>query len=180
MRQPDHVDEIVELWRRREPELDVSSLHVVGRLLRVAARVDQVRERALRAYGLTLGDFDVLATLRRIGGPEGVNAKHLSASALITSGAMTTRLDRLERAGLIERRPDPADRRAVLVRLTAEGRRVAGGALESVLQAHEQYLQSLSGRDRDQLVAVLRKLLADEADAAAGPGRPSPSTCGRG
>lgn len=159
MRHRDRVDEIVDLWQQREPDLDVSSLHVVGRLLRAAGRVDRARERALEAYGLTPGDFDVIATLRRVGSPEGVNAKHLSASALITSGAMTTRLDRLERAGLVERRPDPADRRAVLVRLTEAGQQQAGAAVRAVLQAHEECLQGLSDRDRQQLATALRKLM---------------------
>lgn len=155
----DHVDEIVELWKAREPELDTASLHVVGRLLRVAADINRVRERALEPYELTVGDFDVLATLRRTSGPEGVNAKHLSRSALITSGAMTTRLDRLERAGLVERRPDPDDRRGVLVRLTGQGQRTAGAAVQAVLRAHDEYLAALPDRDRDRLVSALRKLV---------------------
>lgn len=155
----DHVDEIVELWKRREPDLDTTSLHVVGRLLRVAAEVNRVREQALEQFGLTVGDFDVLATLRRASGPEGLNAKHLSRSALITSGAMTTRLDRLERAGLVERRPDPDDRRAVLVRLTGQGQQTAGDAVRAVLRAHDEYLVDLPDRDRDRLVSALRKLV---------------------
>jgi DNA-binding MarR family transcriptional regulator len=156
----DHVDEIVELWKEREPDVDATSLHVVGRLLRAAAEINRVREDALRQFGLTVGDFDVLATLRRVSGPAGLNAKHLSRSALITSGAMTTRLDRLERAGLVERRPDPDDRRGVLVRLTSRGQQSAGDAVRAVLSAHDDYLRGLPDRDRDKLVAALRKLLA--------------------
>lgn len=154
----DHVDAIVELWNDREPDLDVASLHVVGRLLRVAAEVNRVREGALKPFRVTVGDFDVLATLLRMSGPAGLNAKHLSNSALITSGAMTTRLDRLERAGLIERRPDPDDRRGVLVRLTGRGRKTAGAAVRAVLDAHDAYLAELPDRDRDRLVTALRKL----------------------
>ena len=154
----DHVDRIVELWKEREPDLDAASLHVVGRLLRVAAEVSRVRERALKEFHLTIGDFDVLATLLRMSGPAGLNAKHLSNSALITSGAMTTRLDRLERAGLIERRPDPEDRRGVLVRLTRRGRQTAGAAVRAVLSAHDDYLAELPEKDRDRLVTALRKL----------------------
>jgi DNA-binding MarR family transcriptional regulator len=73
---------------------------------------------------------------------------------------MTTRLDRLERAGLVERRPDPDDRRGVLVRLTRRGQQSAGDAVRAVLSAHDEYLQGLPDRDRDKLVAALRKLLA--------------------
>lgn len=159
MTSKDHVDDIVDLWKAREPDLDTGSLHVVGRLLRAAADINRVRERALAQFRITVGDFDVLATLRRTSGPAGLNAKYLSRSALVTSGAMTTRLDRLERAGLVERRPDPDDRRGVLVRLTGQGHQVAGDAVQAVLHAHDEYLAALPDGDRVQLVSALRKLV---------------------
>lgn len=158
----DHIDQIVKTWRLREPDLDVAHLHVVGRLLLAAGRVTRARERALQPFRLTAGDFDVMATLHRAAPPEGLNSKHLSTSALITSGAMTTRLDRLERAGMIERRPDPSDRRAVLVLLTNKGRRTAADAVRAVFRAHEECLQPLSDGERKRLAAGLRLLLPDE------------------
>jgi DNA-binding MarR family transcriptional regulator len=160
---PDHVDRLVELWRVRQPSLDVSSLEVVGRVLRAAQYVERAREAALSAHGLSLGDFDVLATLRRAGG-SGVNPKELASSALITSGAMTSRLDRLQTAGLVERSPDPADRRAVRVRLTAAGRQAADRALADVLAAHEHLLEPLTRRERDAAATALRKMLLARGD----------------
>ena len=155
------MDQIVETWRAREPELDPSHLHVIGRLLRAASRVSRAREAALAPYRVTAGDFDVMATLYRVAPAEGLNSKHLSTSALITSGAMTTRLDRLERAGMIRRRPDPGDRRAVLVQLTEEGQRAAAQAVRAVFHAHEECLRPLSERDRKTLATLLRRLLSD-------------------
>lgn len=160
----DHVDRLVAVWREREPDLDVASLEVVGRLLRAAAHVERAREAALAPHGLSLGDYDVLATLRRVGGDAGVNPKDLAGSALITSGAMTSRLDRLESAGLVERRPDPVDRRAVRVRLTRAGRTAADRALADVLAAHEDLLSPLSRRERESTAAALRKLLVARGD----------------
>jgi DNA-binding MarR family transcriptional regulator len=125
--------------------------------------VERAREAALSAHGLSLGDFDVLATLRRAGG-SGVNPKELASSALITSGAMTSRLDRLQTAGLVERSPDPADRRAVRVRLTAAGRQAADRALADVLAAHEHLLEPLTRRERDAAATALRKMLLARGD----------------
>jgi DNA-binding MarR family transcriptional regulator len=155
----DHVDRLVTQWRDQQPGLDVTSLEVVGRVLRAAAHVERAREAALAPHGLSLGDFDVLATLRRAGGRTGINPRELAGSALITSGAMTSRLDRLEASGLVERHPDPVDRRAVRVRLTAAGREAVDSALTDVLAAHEDVLEPLTRRDRDAVASALRKLL---------------------
>lgn len=160
----DYVDRLVSAWRQRDPELDVSSLEVAGRLLRAAIHVERAREAALLPHGLSLGDYDVLATLRRMSGDSGVNPKDLSGSALITSGAMTSRLDRLESAGLVERRPDPSDRRGVQVHLTAAGRRTADRALADVLAAHEELLAPLTPRERDTAAGALRKILLGRGD----------------
>ena len=126
---------MVQAWADRDPGLDTAPLEVVGRLLLCADHVERAIVAALQPFGLSFGDFDVLNTLRRQGGHEGANPRDLARSSLITSGAMTSRLDRLERAALIERRPDPADRRAVLVHLTEEGERLAEVSLRAVLAA---------------------------------------------
>lgn len=159
----DRVDRIVELWAAHEPALDVSSLHVAGRLLRTAALLERAREAALRPHQLSLGDYDVLATLSRAG-RQGAHPKDLADGALITTGAMTSRLDRLHSAGLITRHPDPSDRRAVLVRLTERGQELAAQAVGDVLAAHNQFLEPLSQRDRDAAASVLRKLLTGRGD----------------
>ena len=155
----DRVDRIMELWAEREPDLDVSSLEVAGRLLRVAGELERLRESTVRRHGLSPADFDVLATLRRLAEPDGTNPKRLAESALITTGAMTSRLDRLEAAGHLRRTPDPHDRRGVLVRITAQGHDLVGAALVAVLDAQSAFLRPLGRRDRPALVRGLRALM---------------------
>lgn len=155
----DHVDQMVAAWARVAPDLDVEPLEVAGRLLRCAAYLERAIDDALRPLGLSFGDFDVINTLRRRGDPAGTNPKVLAAAALITSGAMTSRLDRLERAGLLERRLDPHDRRAVLVQLTPVGKERAARALEAVLDADRRFLDPLGPEDRRTVAASLKRLL---------------------
>ncbi|GGP68083.1 MarR family transcriptional regulator [Saccharothrix coeruleofusca] len=153
------MDHVVDAWRARRPELDTSPLEVVGRLLLCAHHLESALVAALKPLGLSFGDFDVLNTLRRIGAPSGTNPRELARSSLITSGAMTARLDRLANAGLVERAPDPTDRRGVLVRLTDSGTRLADEALTAVLAADERFLEPLGPTDRDQAARLLKRLL---------------------
>jgi DNA-binding MarR family transcriptional regulator len=155
----DSVDRIVEAWAERDPELDASPLEVVGRLLLCAEHVERDIVAALRPFGLSFADFDVINTLRRRNDERGTNPKDLARSSLITSGAMTARLDRLERAGLITRAPDPGDRRGVLIRLTDEGEELAERSLRAVIAADEAFLEPLDRRERDSVAAALRQLL---------------------
>jgi DNA-binding MarR family transcriptional regulator len=113
----------------------------------------------LRPLGLGLGELDVHTTHNRRGDKEGTKPTELARSALITSGGMTSRLDRLERAGLIVRRPDPGDRRGVLVRLTERGERLAGESLQVVLAADEAFVEPLNQRQRDSVATALKQLL---------------------
>jgi DNA-binding MarR family transcriptional regulator len=155
----DPVDRIVQAWAARDPELDASPLEVVGRLLLCARHCEREIHAALAAFDLSFADFDVINTLRRRADPGGTNPTDLARSSLITSGAMTARLNRLEGAGLIERTPDAADRRAVRVRLTATGERLAERALAAVLAADEHFLAPLDPAQREALAAALKPLL---------------------
>jgi DNA-binding MarR family transcriptional regulator len=155
----DTVDRIRQAWAKQDPDLDTSPLEVVGRLLICARYCENAIVSALQPFGLTFADFDVINTLRRIADEDGTNPKVLARTSLITSGAMTTRLDRLERAGHIVRGPDPADRRGVLVRLTPQGETLAAKALDAVISADRSFLEPLSQRQRDSMAAAL-KLLA--------------------
>ena len=119
----DGVDVIIEQWRRERPELDHSPIGVVGRISRLARELEQRLEPVYREHGLEPGWHDVLATLRRSGPPYQLRPSELTGTLMLTSSGTTKRLDRLERAGLIERAPDPQDRRGVLIRLTGEGPR---------------------------------------------------------
>jgi DNA-binding MarR family transcriptional regulator len=150
---------MIEAWHQRDPDLDVAPLAVAGRILRCAAHLERAIETALRPLGLSFGDFDVINTLRRRGDPAGTHPKLLATSALITSGAMTSRLDRLERAGLLVRRPDASDRRAVLVQLTSEGEALAERAVAAVLDADRRFLEPLDERERSAVAASLKLML---------------------
>lgn len=155
----DSVDRIVQAWAKRDPRVDASPLEVAGRLLVCAAHLERSIVAALEPFKLSFGDFDVLNTLRRRGDARGTNPSDLAQSSLITTGAMTARLDRLERAGLIRRAPDPGDRRAVRVHLTTEGEQLAEQALHAVIAADKAFLEPLSQRQRDSIASALRQLL---------------------
>jgi DNA-binding MarR family transcriptional regulator len=155
----DSVDRIIQAWAERDPRVDASPLEVAGRLLLCALHLERGIAAALQPFGLSFGDFDVINTLRRRGDPDGTKPRDLTRSSLITSGAMTSRLDRLERAGLIERKPDPADRRGVLVQLTEPGERLAEESLQAVIAADEDFLEPLSARQRQSVASALKQLL---------------------
>jgi DNA-binding MarR family transcriptional regulator len=155
----DSVDRIVQAWAERDSRVDARPLEVAGRLLLCAAHLERAIVAALRPFGLSFGDFDVLNTLRRRGNEQGTNPSDLAQSSLITSGAMTARLDRLERAGLIRRALDPSDRRAVRVHLTERGERLAEEALHAVIATDHAFLEPLSQRRRDAVASALKKLL---------------------
>ena len=155
------MDHIIDAWKRRDPSLDTSPLEVVGRLLLCAGHLERVLVGALTPFELSFGDFDVLNTLRRRSDPGGTHPSRLAQSSLITTGAMTSRLTRLERAGLIVRAADPRDGRAVRVRLTERGEEIAERALGAVLAADERFLEPLGRRERAAVAAALRSLLLD-------------------
>jgi DNA-binding MarR family transcriptional regulator len=157
----DHLDEIVAAWRRERPDLDVSALELLGRLFRSAALADARLGEGLAGYGLQPGWFDLLAALRRAGKPYELNPTQLMRATMLSSGGMTKRLDRMADAGLVERRPDPSDRRGTRVRLTPRGRKLIDDTLAVHLANEEKLLASLSAREREELGLLLRKVLAD-------------------
>lgn len=155
----DSVDRIIEAWAKRDPSVDAEPLHVVGRLLLCAHHCQEALVTALQPFGLSFADFDVINTLRRRGDEHGTNPSELAKSSLITSGAMTARLDRLERAGLVARKPDPRDGRSVRVHLTRRGALLAEQALHTVIAADKAFLEPLSLRQRETLASALKRLL---------------------
>lgn len=148
-------------WRRERPDLDPFPMELVGRLCEVAEIVLKERLAPLfAAHGLQRGEFDVLATLRRAGAPYALTPTDLYETAMVSSGGMTARIDRLEKMGLVERRPHPTDRRGTLVALTGEGR----GLLDKILPLHidneRSLLASLDAGEQQALSGLLAKLLA--------------------
>jgi DNA-binding MarR family transcriptional regulator len=155
----DSVDRIVQAWRKRDPRLDSSTLEITGRLLLCAGYYERTVSTILQPFGLSIADFDVLNTLRRVSDQHGSKPSDMARSSLITTGAMTSRLDRLERAGLIRRTPDPADRRGVLVRLTPRGSKVARQALHELIATNQAFLEPLNDQQRDWMTSALKQLI---------------------
>jgi DNA-binding MarR family transcriptional regulator len=157
----DRADVAVEQWGRERPDLPALPMALFGRLSDAAERVLRDHMNPLFAEaGLQPGEFDVLATLRRSGEPYMLSPTRLYEAAMISSGGMTNRLDRLERAGLVERRPDPNDRRGKLIALTTAGKRVIDETIGRHVANEERLLSVLTPAEQEKLNALLRKLIA--------------------
>jgi DNA-binding MarR family transcriptional regulator len=124
-----------------------------------ASYFERAAGTVLQRFGLTIADFDVLNTLRRVGDRHGTKPSELARAALITTGAMTSRLDRLEGTGLIRRTPDPDDRRGVLVCLTTQGTKLARQTLDALIDVNESFLEPLNAKQRDAISSALKQLL---------------------
>jgi DNA-binding MarR family transcriptional regulator len=155
----DEVDEIVARWQSERPDLDVSPLQVLSRVSRLARHLDRARRAAVAAHGLETWEFDVLSALRRQGPPYQLSPGALLRATLVTSGTMTNRIDRLTAKRLVSRRPDPQDKRGVLVQLTEAGLRTVDNAFAELLAGEEALLTGLSPEQQDQLAGLLRTLL---------------------
>jgi DNA-binding MarR family transcriptional regulator len=155
----DEVDSLVEAWRRERSDLDLGPVEVFSRISRLARHLDLARRQAFTDHDIESWEFDVLAALRRAGGDYELSPGRLLKETLVTSGTMTNRVDRLAARGLVERLPDPTDRRGVLVRLTPEGRQAVDGAFEALLDAERELLGDLPAREQKQLAALLRTLI---------------------
>jgi DNA-binding MarR family transcriptional regulator len=157
----DRIDEIVGQWRTERPDVDTAALALFGRLFRIAQLADAELAPTLRDHGLEPAWFNLLAALRRAGPPYELNPTELMRATLVSSGGMTKRLDRLEEAGLVERLPDPGDRRGTRVRLTLAGKAVIDKTLGIHVANEERLLRALNKADRRKLDELLRALLSD-------------------
>jgi DNA-binding MarR family transcriptional regulator len=157
----DRADIAVKQWARERPELPGLPMAIFGRLSEAAERAMRDHMNPLFAEaGLQPGEFDVLATLRRSGEPYLMSPTRLYEAAMISSGGMTNRLDRLERAGLVERRADPADRRGKLIALTKSGKRVIDDTIGRHVANEARLLSALTKAEQKTLDGLLRKLIA--------------------
>ena len=170
----DVIDQIVELWARERPDLDVSMTQVVQRITRLYLLQATGFAQVFARHGLTFGEWEVLAALRRSGPPHRMKPTALYGALVLSSGAMTNRLDHLEAPGLVERLPDPADRRGTLVSLTRKGMRVCDEAQLDYLAFEEHLLEDLSSVEREQLIRLLRKLLVSSPYRSLDPAHASP------
>ena len=167
----DVVDLLLRQWGRERPELDVSALSVVVRIQLLAKMLRRQTERQLAPFGLGVWEYDVLAALRRQGRPFELPATMLARETLLSTGAMTNRIDRLETRGAVRRRHDPADRRCVLVSLTPAGRRLVDAAIQSRLEAADVTLSALTPAARRRLADLLRRLSSEVGLGAPGDDR---------
>lgn len=157
----DDVDRIVSAWRRERPDLDVSPLEVLSRVTRIAKRVDRFRKEAFKTSQLVSWEFDVLAALRRAGAPYQQSPGALIAQTLVSSGAMTHRLTKLEKRGFVTRSSDPDDGRGVVVKLTREGLIAVDTAFATLVQAEQELLGALNKNDQALVANALRALSLD-------------------
>ena len=155
----DHVDLLLAQWARQRPDLDCSPMGVLGRVARMAAIAGREVSEELKECGLLGSDFDILATLRRAGEP--LTPTALYQSAMLSSGAMTARLDKLEQRGLITRQAAPDDRRSLLVNLTDAGLALVDEAVERHLANERRLLAPLTGEEQEQLAALLKRWLLE-------------------
>lgn len=164
----DAVDALMDQWRRERPDLDIWPMGVIGRLSRLSRLLERELKEFFAGHGLESWEFDVLATLRRSGSPYELTAGALLKSAMVTSGAITNRIDRLEAKGLVERVRRGHDRRSVSVRLTPRGLEIVDEVVALHVANEARLLGSLAEDERDRLAATLRTLLEGLGDTSLG------------
>lgn len=160
----DAVDRILGQWHAERPDLDVSPIAIIGRVSRLSRLIDRRLAENFTQHGLENWMYDVLATLRRGGPPYELTAGELVGRSMVTTGAITNRIDRLEARGLVERRATD-DRRKVMVRLTPQGLALIDDVVESHLAVEGEILAALGDRQRQELTRMLRTLLLGLGDA---------------
>ena len=159
----DEVDRLISAWQKARPDLDFSPLSVLSRITRISRHLDIARRNAFA--NLEVWEFDVLASLRKVGAPYQLSPGQLIQETMVTSGTMTNRLDRLEELHLITREQDPDDGRGSLVTLTQSGMRAVDKALEGLLENERELLSTLTSKDRDVLSELLSKLVTEFDEA---------------
>lgn len=166
----DHVDRLRAQWARELPDLDTTPMAILGRVWRLSNLVRPSIEATFAGFGLDRGEFDVISTLRRAGPPYRLTPTALYTTLMISSGGLTHRLDRLEKAGLVAREQAPHDGRSLLVVLTEEGRARAEAAFRTDMASEARFLDALDQAERDALAGLLRKLVAAVEATPTAPG----------
>lgn len=151
----DHVGRIIAQWEQERPDLDGSPQGIIGRLTRLAQRLDEELAVVHRSFGLGDGEFDVLATLRRGGEPFELTPGGLAASTMVSSGAVTKRVDRCLEKGWVTKRVSEQDGRGRVVALTPSGRELIDAAFGEHMANEQRLVSSLDGPDRSLLAHLL-------------------------
>lgn len=162
----DAVDEILDLWRRERPDLDADlwPMGLVGRVQRLNRLLERELKEFFAGYDLELWEMDVLLTLRRAGEPYALTPGELIKAVMVTSGAMTNRIDRLAAKGLVQREPATTDRRSVRVRLSDPARALLDEMMPAHLANETRLFTGLDPDERAQLAHLLRKALVELGD----------------
>jgi len=153
----DHVAQVMEQWRRERPDLDPAPQAVIARLHRIAGRLTEQLIAVYAEHGLAEGEFDILATLRRQGAPYALSAGELAAQTMVTSGAITKRVDRCIARGWVTRAPSEADARGRVVALTDDGRALIDVAFAEHLANEDRLLAPFDAAEREQLAGLLAR-----------------------
>lgn len=157
----DHVDTILRQWEKERPDLDVSPMAITGRIAGVSAFFRDEMQKTFNEFNLNHAAFDVLATLLRSGPPYSLSPGELLNSAMVTSGTMTNRIDRLAQEGLVTRTQSEEDKRSYLIGLTEKGHRLVSQTLEAHVKTLHRLIDGLSQQDQEQLISLLKKTLMD-------------------
>jgi DNA-binding MarR family transcriptional regulator len=165
----DFVDWVIVRWSEERPELDLSSIAVIGRLLRVANLLEQRFERLFREHGFSFWAFTVLTALRRAGEPYRLTPSQLQSAGMVSAAAVTKRISRLEELGLVERIPDPNDKRGTLVALTRRGLKLIDTLGERYLEEERTAIAALDPKQRSALAQLLKQLLLELEGPRTGP-----------
>ncbi|WP_170149653.1 MarR family winged helix-turn-helix transcriptional regulator [Rhodoplanes roseus] len=153
------MDRFIAEWGEARPDIDVHYLATLGRILRLSTHLREAVDDWLKPFGLSWDVFDLLVTIQRSGNPEGLRPTALYDACLLSSGAMTNRIDRVEKLGLAVRRPDPDDKRATRVALTRRGRTLAEKAMTEHAAQSCRIAEQLTASEQETLARLLRKLL---------------------
>ncbi|HEV7309130.1 MarR family transcriptional regulator [Ensifer sp.] len=164
----DHVDRLRAQWDRELPDLDTEPMTILGRAYRLSNLVRPSIEETFSSFGLDRGEFDVISTLRRSGPPYRLTPTDLYTLLMISSGGLTHRLDRLQKAGLIRRERSTSDGRSSVVGLTEQGVALAEAAFRADMASEARYLDGLDPEERAALATLLKKLLVSLESAQGG------------
>ena len=156
---PDHVDRLRGQWAREAPDIDTTPMTILGRVYRLSNLIRPSIEATFAGFGLDRGEFDVISTLRRSGPPYRLTPTDLYTLLMISSGGLSHRLVRLEKAGLVAREKSAEDGRSLIVALTPKGQKLAEEAFRADMASEMQFLEKLSPEKREALADLLRELV---------------------
>lgn len=160
MTEKDTTDRVLSGWEETRPDLAVGALQVTARLSRIGPLLARRQEEIFGRFGLSRGEVGALSALRISGPPYRLSPTRLAKGLMLSSAGITSRIDRLERRGLVRRLDDPDDRRGVIIELTDEGREVVDEAVAALAISDRQLLDRLDPQEVEQLEGLLRKVLA--------------------